>query len=794
MIFNIKKISFISEGDIIKQYYPFFKYIRNVWVNFFSSGKFPVYDIKLGFGSDVMGAMTHYGLFDPIIIASVFVKEKFIYVYFVGSLFFRLYLCGITSIYAYKYFGHKNNIVLLSTAVYILNGATFYYFLFQPQLIYMVIFFPLYIVGIYEVINQNKYNKFILFTFLCTLQNYYSSCMLYILTIVFCIIYIIYKKCDKTKTIRVIFAIVLAVAIESIIIIPMFLTTAASNKTFFGLEKIFEICSPACIVFPLYTSYSSVAIPAITFIIIILTRKKKIIPDIVKLFFYIGIIAYCFLPLSWILNVGMYTIQRWAYVLAFISGYILLYLPQTITSLNIKNNTKKYLIRLLPIIIILIQLFKLFFIFTINNQNYNRFFLSKEKEKQYEQEYNKQKIIEDDGLRKDGTSIFETYNDYLGRPNQNIQLFASNNFYCNSLNKYIYQQISDIGNTGISNIVEIDNFDNDTILSKIWSVDTYYSDNEINIPYNYIKQQDNIYKDEDNLPLMYAYYNTVNYEQFDALNKIEKRMVYMRAAVTENENNHNILNEINNDVITLLPKSIKTKNIDIKDNTYNFLNNDSVLSFDITPQKGETFVCFSVKITPNIVRCPIVIFDDVEKVYDMTGFSYTYYEKENDYMNIVFRLGDLTKFKKDKIQCRIQLFRNDVNVRGNSKDNIIKDLSINAIPENYLITDNTYIEKGESISFTENKATGIINTKKEAVGVLSVPYQKGWQIKVNGKEVDPIRVNTAFLGFKLQKGENHIECIYINKYPVYGLILTCIGILIYLLFLIITRRKSQNKL
>ncbi|MTN43802.1 YfhO family protein [Turicibacter sanguinis] len=73
----------------------------------------------------------------------------------------------------------------------------------------------------------------------------------------------------------------------------------------------------------------------------------------------------------------------------------------------------------------------------------------------------------------------------------------------------------------------------------------------------------------------------------------------------------------------------------------------------------------------------------------------------------------------------------------------------------------------------------------------SIPYDKGWSVKVNGEKVQPIKVNQGFLGLQLDAGEYEIEFSY---WPIglnIGIILTacCSGLFIF--FLIADRRKRQ---
>ncbi|MEY8369841.1 YfhO family protein [Anaerovoracaceae bacterium 42-11] len=55
---------------------------------------------------------------------------------------------------------------------------------------------------------------------------------------------------------------------------------------------------------------------------------------------------------------------------------------------------------------------------------------------------------------------------------------------------------------------------------------------------------------------------------------------------------------------------------------------------------------------------------------------------------------------------------------------------------------------------------GTVNMKKDGYFVTSYPYKKGFRILVDGKAQKAEKVNTAFVGFLLEKGNHHIKISY----------------------------------
>ena len=57
----------------------------------------------------------------------------------------------------------------------------------------------------------------------------------------------------------------------------------------------------------------------------------------------------------------------------------------------------------------------------------------------------------------------------------------------------------------------------------------------------------------------------------------------------------------------------------------------------------------------------------------------------------------------------------------------------------------------------DNVIQGTIHVKKDGWFITSIPYDKHFKIYIDGKETEIQKVNTAFLGCKIESG-NHLSC------------------------------------
>lgn len=108
--------------------------------------------------------------------------------------------------------------------------------------------------------------------------------------------------------------------------------------------------------------------------------------------------------------------------------------------------------------------------------------------------------------------------------------------------------------------------------------------------------------------------------------------------------------------------------------------------------------------------------------------------------------------------------------------------------------------KHEGISVPETEAiekdgktvfSGSIEMQENGYFITSYPYRQGYRVLVDGKETEPEKVNTAFLGFPLTAGNHSIEIIYIAPGFQTGLTISGLSLLGLALLIIIERKKTK---
>ena len=90
----------------------------------------------------------------------------------------------------------------------------------------------------------------------------------------------------------------------------------------------------------------------------------------------------------------------------------------------------------------------------------------------------------------------------------------------------------------------------------------------------------------------------------------------------------------------------------------------------------------------------------------------------------------------------------------------------------------------------DNVIQGTIHVKKDGWFITSISYDKHFKIYIDGKETEIQKVNTAFLGCKIESGNHEVKIIYHAPGTTTGKVLSLIGIAGFLLVLV---QEKENK-
>ena len=141
-------------------------------------------------------------------------------------------------------------------------------------------------------------------------------------------------------------------------------------------------------------------------------------------------------------------------------------------------------------------------------------------------------------------------------------------------------------------------------------------------------------------------------------------------------------------------------------------------------------------------------------------------------------LLELGEFQNRTVEIRIT-------VRANTT---VQNFGIVSVKEEPLVEAAKQV-KTLDLQSSKNKIYGTYHAEGGESVFLSVPYDEGFTLKINGKKADYYKVYDGFIGFYLQEGDNRIELSYLSPgFPV-SVFLTVCGTGLCLAAFVLWKRK-----
>lgn len=796
---------FIS--DSYGQYLPLFSYFKDA----IASKQSLMYSFSKGIGGAMIGTYAYY-LASPLNFLIIFFSKSNLYIFFAFIIILKI---GLSSLFMYIYVDKrkiKQPLKLIVSICYALMAYNINYY-FHVMWLDGIFLAPLLLLGIEKLIDQNKSLLYGIVLFLAIFSNYYIGFMLCIFSCLYFSYYLFinYNKQGKKyifdRIKKFIITSFLAGMATMILVLPALLELLSISRTNIPMDnkfKILEFLSKGYIASNNYENilnnsyvnwYAGIIILLGSLLYIFnkkIPLKEKIASLIIILIFFLSFkidflnimwhgfsVPNCFnyrysflfslfLILLFIRNFEKYNeikkenylillliitiislivilqnynwinyIFVWISVFLFIIYYLLL--KQFYSSKNKKDI--KIIELLLPLLVISELSFNIFLIYRDNDfsdiNDYNEFL-------------NRGNIAynnKDDFYRMEYTMV-NTSNDSLGLNYRGITTFLSTfdtdviNFMIN--NGYSYK------NNTITN-----NNNNTIIMDSLLGVKRIYTP----------KDYSTIYKKIDEY-------------QCSTLNGIFYELGKTKCGIYDNKNALNFGYMINYDEKKYL-KKINSKKTNVFENQNSLLNN--MLNKD-----EKYFKSYKIK--------PIKIDTYKYKLNDEnTMYLYMYvYSEEKDFNTSVYindkKVTDLTYndlgIQKIKNEWKNQEITLTFDVEG--------DVKIFTAPLLYYLDQETLENDLKTLKENEFKLKKVSNTYingtidvKDDNKVLftSIPYDKGWTVKVDGKKVKAQKLYNTFLGVKLKEGKHKVEFEYSTPGLKLGTSISIISIVLMILYL-----------
>lgn len=96
----------------------------------------------------------------------------------------------------------------------------------------------------------------------------------------------------------------------------------------------------------------------------------------------------------------------------------------------------------------------------------------------------------------------------------------------------------------------------------------------------------------------------------------------------------------------------------------------------------------------------------------------------------------------------------------------------------------------EEVQVNGNKVSGTITADKAGTLLLTIPYDTGWTLKVDGEKTDTYAIGEALTGVHLESGTHTIEMNYVSPGFPEGVLFSIEAVLLFLLTIVFENRKK----
>ena len=803
---------FGSKKDWLSQHIMFPDYLRKL---FYDTGDFfPNFAFNLGGGQNIYN-ISYYGLFNPIILISYLLP----FVSMITYIQFSMIVCLIVSIILVYYFLRRRfdlKVSFVSTLLFLTAGCFIFHLHRHIMFVDYMPFLLMAIIGVDKYFDKKKISLLVISIFLMILISYYFSVVGLVCVLLYGIFRYIEDKKNEKITVKdffkegfkFIFIMLIPVLMSCFLLLPtasaLLSGRTATNKVISILGLFipnFDISNT------LYSSYSLglSAIFIIALIYGIVTKKKEV--KVISIIFSILLVFPIF---DYVFNGGMYLNGKAFIPLLPLAIFLICYFLK-----NVFNNKSKlkisiiislivvvincliyiyrnhyncllFVVDMVLLVIIILISFKLekkyvLYVYLVIMSlvlviptNFSDIFVTKEFYDTLDYEETSLKVKE----------VLDNDNSFYRMSDQKVKLDKSNYIY--DVDYYtgsIYSSLSnsyykDFYNNLINNEFIYRSYGmltgNNNIFYNFYMGNKYLFNNSNNM-LGYERVSDGIYRNEDVLPIGYSTSKIMSLDEYKSLNYFEKLDAYLNYAIVDGDYSDSYVKKVREYVPDY--NVLESKNLSIEeDNGKYFIkaSKDNKLVVKLNNVSDSDILLLRFKMLYDN-KCSeddsYITINGVSNKLSCRRWKY----HNNNYMFEYSLSGDTLEITFSEGKFRLTDF--DMALYDyNDLVYINDEISPFAIDR-----DKT---KGDVIE-------GNINVKDDGYFKLSVPYDKGFEIYVDGEKTNYEVVNKSFIGFDINEGSHNIKIVYTSPLFKEGLVISCIGLVLFVGTVVYYRKREM---
>ena len=94
--------------------------------------------------------------------------------------------------------------------------------------------------------------------------------------------------------------------------------------------------------------------------------------------------------------------------------------------------------------------------------------------------------------------------------------------------------------------------------------------------------------------------------------------------------------------------------------------------------------------------------------------------------------------------------------------------------------------------YSDNIIIGDINAQKDELAFTTIPYDKGWNVYVDGTKVKTYEIADSYLAFDVEEGNHEIKMVFYPEKLKTGIIISFISLIILATYLFVFEKKESK--
>lgn len=821
-------------GDGFRQHFRALAYyaehVRQILRNIFIEHTFiiPQWDFSIAEGNDIIQTFHYYGLGDIFAFFSFLVPGKYMNFYYDFAIFARMYASGIAFSCLCFYLKRKNRMAVLTGSIlYAFNSFSVSALSSHVFFISAAVFLPLIILGVEKVFHDDKPYLLSIAVFLSAISNVYFFYMNVLSTVIYSLIRMILAELSVKEKIGHILKIALysfiGVMLSAFIFLPMFYAIFSGSRMgseIMGNDLFYPAWEYRAMVtnyvfgcYGYYGGFSILMLPATVELFIGKDRRT------LKILYVLGAIFLAIPFFSRLYNAMIYANGRWNYALNLLAIFIItdtfedvqkkgrnymVYLLFTICYFAFCLYTEKHLWQIHAMYLIVAVALILFVRFVKNKKlsslacllctvfciSFSLLYSFSPRWWDYPSMGTDFETIRN--MDKEEHSVFDKIDDdsffrYSGEwmtTNQTIQgKHSSTQYYWSVANSYVVDFRKQIGLSDNNNH-HYSNYDDRFALNNLACVKYFIKDREI-LPYgfsylgNYNGHE--VYKNQYNLPLVYAYDSYLTREQWDELSLSQKNESLLLSCVTRQD-----FEGFGNDPLSfeqelLDCKKTATQGLLLDDGLIKVESSDAELILSADHDRAGEYYLLVENLNSDTNSNIIVSCNENRKILFYKGpyhsanpdkhyfmINLGYFNEFHESVNISF--PDEGEFRFDSIELLCQPLEKQIEAIDR-----LKKINI------------------DSLNVGTNEVRCALDLDDDKLICFAIPYSEGWKAYVDGQKTELSCFNIQYMGLPLSEGRHEIRLTYSTPLFHEGMAISLAGCVILTALWLKERRYNKMR-